>query len=244
MKQRSCVQNTKNLFDFSAKRSILKKPLLNKSWQHLIDFFWDSLRDPISNSIMLPIHEVLAHLFQQYGRVDAETLADMDNKVRTIQYNVSDPLVTVYNKIEELTRLVVAAENPYSDKQRVQMGLKIMKNTHDFETGLREWYARPSNEHTWDNFKQHFDAAHVLLRQIRGTDMQNTAFQQVNMLAATLCTDMEASQQHLLQAIAETNVKPDPPTPPIAPEINAVLNNNATQQTMILDLLRQLNENI
>ena len=78
--------------------------------------FLDSLRDPTSNSIMVPIHEVLAHLFRRYGRVDADTLADIDEKVRTTQYNVSEPLVTVYNDIEDLARIAVAADNPYSDK--------------------------------------------------------------------------------------------------------------------------------
>ena len=64
------------------------------------------------------------------------------------------------------------------------------------------------------------------------------------MLAAALHTDMEALQQDLLQAIVKTNVEPNPPTANIAPELNAVLNNNTTQQPMILDLLRQLNENV
>ena len=206
--------------------------------------FLDSLRDPTSNSIMVPIHEVLAHLFRRYGRVDADTLADIDEKVRTTQYNVSEPLVTVYNDIEELARIAVAADNPYSDKQQVQLGLKIIKNTQDFEAGIREWYARPANDHTWVNFKLHFDNAHALLRQIRGTEMQNSPFQQVNIIAANIRTDIESSQRELLQAIAETNVANDSSYAVNAPAINAVLNNNTSQQTMILDLLRQLNENV
>ena len=94
------------------------------------------------------------------------------------------------------------------------------------------------------NFKLHFDNAHALLRQIRGTEMQNSPFQQVNIIAANIRTDIESSPRELLQAIAETNVVNDSSYAVNAPAINAVLNNNMSQQTMILDLLRQLNENL
>ena len=59
------------------------------------------------------------------------------------------------------------------------------------------------------NFKLHFDNAHALLRQIRGTEIQNSPFQQVNMIAANIRTDIESSQRQLLQAIAETNAVND-----------------------------------
>ena len=46
--------------------------------------YLESLRDPNSNSIKIPLHDVLTHLFQRYGHVSAETLADIDTKVRNM----------------------------------------------------------------------------------------------------------------------------------------------------------------
>ena len=218
----------------------VEKCLIKQIVAALENKYLKSLRDPNSNSIMLPVYDVLTHLFDRYGRVDAETLADIDAKVRNLIYDISEPLVTLFNEIEELARLATAASNPYSDMQQVQIGLRVIKNTHDFEAGIREWYARPPIEHTWANLKTHFDTARALLRQIRGPDMQNSTFQQVNLLAASIRTDLEASQQHLLQAIAETTPDSDNIAPPETPSINAVTDNSS----LIIELLRQLNVNV
>ena len=112
------------------------------------DTYLKSLRDATSNSITLPLHQVLDYLFTCYGRIDPDTLLEEADKVRDMNYNLSDPLVTVIGNVEEPERIAVAALNPYSKTQKVQMGLKTIKNTHDFEQGLRDWYGRPPNEHT------------------------------------------------------------------------------------------------
>ena len=156
---------------------------------------------------MIPLSDVLTHLFNRYGRVDAETLTEMEMKVKEKHYDVSEPIVTIFNKIEELARLGTAAHNPYSDMQKVQLGLRIIKNTSDFETSLDKWYNHPANEHTWDNFKTHFDEAREILRQVRGPDMNNSPYHQVNMLAQSIRDDMMETKQTLLQAIT-TNDAP------------------------------------
>jgi hypothetical protein len=193
---------------------------------------------------MIPMHDILTHLFAKYGTVSAENLAEIDQKVRTMVYSISQPLVTVYDKVEELTCLATASGNPYTIVQQVQIGLQIIKNTRDFEAAIRDWYARPATGHTWTIFKSHFDSAHALLRQIRGPDMQSSSFQQVNLLATSIRTDMEAAQEQLLQAIAENTAQPEPPlevpSPPQA--LNQVLA-DATQ-VLILELLQQLNANM
>jgi hypothetical protein len=42
---------------------------------------------------------------------------EIEEKVKTMEYNLVEPLVTVFNEIEELTRLGAAASNPFSDMQ-------------------------------------------------------------------------------------------------------------------------------
>jgi len=78
-----------------------------------------------------------------------------------------DTLVPIYNEIE-LEHLSVAAVNPYSQSQIVSYGLTIIKNTNNFETGIRTWITRPPIEHTWPNFKVHSEEAHRVLGQSEG----------------------------------------------------------------------------
>jgi len=85
------------------------------------------------------------------------------------------PLVTIYDEIEELEHLGHTAINPYSMSQVVNYGLTIIKNTKNFETGIRTWIMRAVNEHTWPNIKTHFEEAHCVLRAVRGTTMQSSA---------------------------------------------------------------------
>ena len=66
-----------------------------------------------------------------------------------------DPLVTIYDEIEELEHIGVAAVNLYSQSQIVNYRLIIIKNTNDFETGICTWITRPPINHTWPIFKLH-----------------------------------------------------------------------------------------
>ena len=48
-----------------------------------------------------------------------------------------EPLVTIYDEIEELEHLGVAAVNPYSQSQIMNYELMIITNTNNFETEIR-----------------------------------------------------------------------------------------------------------
>ena len=45
----------------------------------------------------------------------------------------------MYYSIEELKRLGKAEDNPYTLRQIIKFGIEVMKNTREFEYGIREW---------------------------------------------------------------------------------------------------------
>ena len=161
------------------------------------------LRNADSNSINVPLHDVLDFLFARYGKVTGDTLDDFEEKVKNMSYHPSEPLVTVFNQIEDLERLGVAARDPFTDKQLVKIGLKIIKNTRDFADGLKTWYQRPRVEHTYANFKTHFEDALELLREIRGSDMTSEVYQQANAVAEVLRDELEKKQDQFLNTLRE-----------------------------------------
>ena len=117
--------------------------------------------------------------------------------MKNTKYVLLEPLVTVYDDIEELARAADEAETPFSEAQQVKLGLKIIRNTNDFEDGLRKWYDHPNAEHTWDNFKTHFEEARELLKKLRGEDFHSHMFHQANAIAEVLRHDMENQQETL-----------------------------------------------
>ena len=198
-----------------------------------------SLRDATSNAITIPLHDVLTHLFTRYGGVNADALMDIEYKVKTMEYSITDPLVVVFNEIEELARLGTAAHIPYSNMQLLQIGLRIIKNTNDFEDGINKWYNRPAAEHTWENFKTHFENARELLKQIRGADIQHSSFQQANFVANEVRAEIAQTHASILQALAEnqtTNTTVEEPT-----EVANVATTESTQLA-ILQLLKQIKD--
>ena len=66
-------------------------------------------------------------MFTTYGTIELEVLGERKLEVCKIAYDLIDPLVTIYDEIEELEYLGIAAANPYSQSQIVSYGLTIIK---------------------------------------------------------------------------------------------------------------------
>ena len=126
------------------------------------------LRDPDTNSINLTIPEVLQHLFGRYGTVTPEALAREEASMSSFYWDLRDPPVIMYNKIDDLVSLAEAANMPKTEAQIVNYGLAIIKKTNDFEQALLTWYALPAMNQTYAQFKQHFSTAQRELKKIRG----------------------------------------------------------------------------
>ena len=98
------------------------------------------------------------------------------DKLKVCIFDISRPLVAMYNEIEDVKELSIAADNKYTERQLVKLGVALIKNTNDFEHGLDIWMARTIATRTWVNFKTHFIDAQKKLLQLRGPSMKNTTF--------------------------------------------------------------------
>jgi len=66
------------------------------------------------NTIQANLSALLASIFTIYGTIEPEVLRECKLKIREMSYELMDPLVTIYNKIEELDYLGHTAFNVYS----------------------------------------------------------------------------------------------------------------------------------
>ena len=111
--------------------------------------FLDEITDRTTDSINLNISAMLTHLFNQYGYVEPETLAEKETKLMTYFWDPSEPTVIMYNKIDNLINLARAAGLPKSDEQVVNIGIHLIKKTNDFENALIAWYNRHPTQRTY-----------------------------------------------------------------------------------------------
>ena len=203
------------------------------------------LRDHNTDTINDTVADVLAFLFDRYGEVDSETLDDHEAKVRSLFWTLSDPPVTLFNKVEDLVELADAARLPKTNAQIVNMGLHIIRKTQDLEQALTAWFARPVADRTWLNFKEHFSSAYRALKKVRGPAMRSTTFQ-ANLMAEQLNENIERMKTEVLASVnALVTHTPAPnhsqvPTP--LPSVNATTNGVTTNDLvrLIADLQQQV----
>ena len=142
----------------------VEKALLKQVSTAVPGMYLKPFRNKNSNTIDKPISDILDYLFARYGRVPQETLAEEHAKLVEKTFDISEPLVILYNEIDDLQDLAVAAKNPFSDSQLVILGMRLIKNTGDFEKGIQEWYDRTVDT-DWKHFQSHFDSAQDSLRR-------------------------------------------------------------------------------
>ena len=130
-------------------------------------------------------------------------LAANTTTIKEIQYSVKEPLVIVFNVIEELKLLAEAANDPFTPVQLLEIGIQVIKNSHDFENGLLMWFQLPIRSRDWTTFKTHFEAAYAILKVVRGPMMKSTAYHQANILQTQVLNWMQDVKLSVDQALAQ-----------------------------------------
>ena len=198
-----------------------------------------SIRDRVTNTITKSLVEILDFLFERYGIVEDDDLRDEEEEMRQFTYDISDPIVEIFNKIEDLEEFGIAANDPYTPQQLIKFGLQLVKDTGDMEKGQEEWHERPRVEKTWVKFKEHFERAHRILRKTRGKTMKGTAFHKANMLADQVLQEVRSVQENVLEALTAANFNDEDKenNPPPQQQANSVA---TSVQTEILNTLRAM----
>ena len=83
----------------------------------------------------------------------------------------SDPIVLLTRPIENLQKLAEQVGVPYTEKQLLEKGLTLIRNTYDFEYALTMWEQKPDADKIQSQFKTHFHKAQLNLKKIRDPTM-------------------------------------------------------------------------
>ena len=150
-------------------------------------------------------------------------------------YDLTEPIVQIFDELEELQDFGAAAQNYYLDIQLIKFILHIVKNTGKFEYDIRFWNVMLRAYKTWANLKEHFEHAHQSLRTTRGKMMRSMTIQHANILAPQLLTEVKAVKKDVLQVIEEQQL--DENTPP-EQHANSATSNNI--QVEVLKLLQNM----
>ena len=105
-------------------------------------------RNPHTNTITTDIPTLLEHLFTTYGAVEPEALNEQEDLLRQKVLHIGQSLILLFNEVGELQELATASGNPVSLVQLLTIGIQLIKNVDDFETGLTTWFDLPTANKT------------------------------------------------------------------------------------------------
>jgi hypothetical protein len=211
--------------------------------------FLAELRNSKTNAIDKDLNEIVSWLFKRYGNVNSNRVRTEEQKIVNLTWHVSEPPSMIFTKIEDFCRLAAAANLPKTEQQKINYGMDIIKKTGLFTEPLRMWYNKGTNV-DWEDFKDHFQNAHVELERISGETISQTPFHQVNAAIEELSTEVGDFRNEVLATVAElarNNTRsPAPPTPeefnerapPATAYTNATM--NATTAQVNQELIRLL----
>ena len=222
----------------------VEKALLRHITTAIESKYIDFLKSEDTDLVEDDIPTVLAYLFSNYGKVPTREVKEKEQEVLSTPFVPSDPMVSIYRPIEQLRTLAEIAQIPYTERQIIDFGLQIIKNTQDFETALSEWNRKNARMKTWQSFKDHFQAAQQSLKDIRGPTMKQAGYHHANHLASEIRDELRHSQMQML-ALAQNLTLPEESEeaqPIEGNSVNAVVQTSTQQQTN--ELLQALQENL
>ena len=229
----------------------VKKALLKQIVAAVDATYMNEFRNYDTDSIAMSVHQLLGHLFQIYGQVEPETLAKDEQAFKSYYWDLQDPPVLLFNKIDDLVQMATAANIPKTEAQIINYGLSTIKKTNDFEEALGTWYTRPLVEHSYINFKEHFTTAQRKLKKIRGTRLRDTKFHQANQVSE-LRADFDRLRDELVSGLntvttmyaheeASSTPQEDLVQPPMQ-TANATTDMNATMLAFFKEMRDEIND--
>ena len=138
------------------------------------------------------------------------------------------------------------AHNKYSEAQAMAKAYNILNRTGVFKEYIKTWKRRPTTEHTWLNFKEHFRQGHDELHETEDLTLDRTEYNSAHMVDEIVNRVTNDIQAHLqVMAPPPPSIMPDLATSTItsaSPEVSAATANHLSTDTLLTQLLKQNQE--
>ena len=159
--------------------------------------YLDAVRNRTSDTITIPVYQVMEHLFNTYGEITPETFQKKEQKVKAMTFDPNtDSIDSLYKEIDDLVDLSGRAGVPMTPEQSVTIAYVILWRCGVLKDYLKTWNAKAAADKTWLNFKPHFRDGLKEYKNLRGPLMQDSIYgQQQN---ANLIQQLRDDVRHVI----------------------------------------------
>lgn len=124
----------------------LEKALLKIIFQAMPEVFLKPSQNQYSNGIDTPIQDIYDDLMTTDGVVPEEDLVAASTALMARVFDISQPLVVIYKKMDNLQQLATVAGLLYTDAYFVNLGICLIKNMNKLDKGLTEWFEKNNGQ--------------------------------------------------------------------------------------------------
>jgi len=147
-------------------------------------------------------HDMIQHLYTNYGVITQADLDDNDARMRE-SFDASKPIEELFEQIEDATDYADAAGAPYNNSQVISRAYVLIYKTGEYNEACKDWRKKPDNEKTWEHFKEDFTVAHRDL--ITQRSIQPNLFQQANAVIEKFQEQTDAILDHVANSTMDTS---------------------------------------
>ena len=137
----------------------IERTLLNQIGEALNDTVLAAKINDDTGVVEGTVIEVVQYLFQEFGNITDQQLADAKNKIMKHKYVHDNPIFNVFQEIHKYSLMAEAHGTPETSEQLIAIGKIIITNATIFGDAVEKWNDKPQADKTWATFKAHFSKA-------------------------------------------------------------------------------------
>ena len=175
----------------------------NQLLSTLDDIYIRALKDRHVGYMNQSIRAILQHLFDNYGNITPLELEDNDTKMRAT-WDPNSPFDCLVKQIKNGHDYANNGGQPYTAEQLLCIAYTLVFKTGLYFEDCKTLNACPAAQHTWDNFKTHFQTTQRLLCDQMHTTKQAGFHSNLAQLTQPPTTQPPAEYQEALINLASS----------------------------------------
>ena len=134
---------------------ILKQQLLGS----LEEMYFNGKRQAYINYVNHKLALLIQHLYDDHGTISPMDIEESEQKMNQ-EWSLLDPMVDLFEKIEERVEFAEAANNPIPGGKVVNITYLLILKTGGMEKSCEQWEDMQVGMKTWQAFKEHLAQAY------------------------------------------------------------------------------------
>ena len=149
--------------------NLIERTLIQQIKEAIEPEYIEGLVNEETGLVVGTIPEIMAYLFETYGNISPTVLNEKREEMLSYTYDNTKPIDLLFTAINKYAGIADSAGSPETPSQLINIALIILSRSGVFSHDIRMWHAKPSQEKTWPNLRQHFKEAQKSIRMSGGT---------------------------------------------------------------------------